>query len=305
MTTLGASGLRIPRVGIGCRQLGARVPEDRAVAIIDAAWAAGLNFFDTADVYGAGESERILGRVLHGRRDSCVIATKFRHGKAQPGASRKSIRIALDSSLARLRTDYVDLYQVHAPDPATPIEETIDVLQDLVRHGKILYYGLCNVKAWQVVDAQRVAWSARRSSLVSVQAQMNIVDHRRLDDLREVAGRFGVGLLAASPLARGLLGGRYGGDRAPEAGHPLLSAKGIGYWNPEGAAVADRVRRVAADRGLSSAQVALSALLTYSEVSAVLVGVTCTDHIPADGDVASDLISESDVRYLLGHAEER
>ena len=303
-TTLGATGLRVSRVALGCSRLGTRVCGSDAVDLVKTAYDAGITFFDTADVYGDGDSERLLGTALDGVRDTCVVATKFRHARAHPGASRRSIRLALEGSLTRLRTDHVDLYQVHAPDPTTPVEETVGALQDLVAAGKVLYYGLCNVAPWEVVDAQRVAWAAHRAPLASVQTQLNLVDARAFDELRRVSDLFGVGLLAASPLARGLLAGRYDRDRPPPPGHPLVTAKGAGYWTAKGQAVADRVRTLAADRGVPPAHVALAALLTHPQVSAVLVGASDADQVRANSDLPPDLLDEADVRYLTGLSED-
>jgi aryl-alcohol dehydrogenase-like predicted oxidoreductase len=272
LTALGHSGLRIPRVGVGCRALGSHLPKAESVTLIRTALDLGLTFFDTADVYGEGESERLLGQALGEDRHRCVIATKFRHVASHPGAGRKSIRLALEGSLRRLGTDYVDLLQLHAPDPVTPLEETIMTLQDLTQEGKLMYFGLCNVPAWQVVDAQRIAWQAGRAPLVSVQVPLNVVQHEALNDLRPVAERFGVGLLAASPLARGLLGGRYDRDTPPPPGHVLRSKKGIVYWSDRGLAALERVRAAARAFDASPARVALAALLSIPNVSAVLVG---------------------------------
>jgi aryl-alcohol dehydrogenase-like predicted oxidoreductase len=301
-TTLGATGLRVSRVALGCARLGSRVRGPDAVDLVKAALDTGITFFDTADVYADGESERLLGTALEGVRDTCVVATKFRHARAHPGASRRSIRLALEGSLTRLRTDHVDLYQVHAPDPATPVEETVGALQDLVAAGKILYYGLCNAAPWEVVDAQRVAWAAHRAPLASVQNQLNLVGARAFGELRRVSEKFGVGLLAASPLARGLLAGRYDRDRPPPPGHPLTTAKGAGYWTPEGWAVADRVRLLAAGRGVPAVHVALGALLAHPQVSAVLVGAGDTDQVRATGGLPPDLLDDADLRYLTGRS---
>lgn len=272
VTTLGGSGLRIPRIGVGCRTLGSRLTGSEAVAFIRAALDLGLTFFDTADVYADGESERLLGNALAGDRHRCVIATKFRYLASQPGAGRKSIRVAIEGSLRRLGVDYVDLFQLHGPDPTTPIEETIMTLQDLTQEGKVLYFGLCNVSAWQVADAQRIAWASGRAPLVSVQVRINAVNHAKLVELRPVAERFKIGLLASSPLARGLLGGRYDRANPPQAGHVLLSNKGVEYWTDKGFAAVERVRAVADELGMSPARAALAALLSFPEISAVLVG---------------------------------
>ncbi|MFE4924864.1 aldo/keto reductase [Streptomyces sp. NPDC056661] len=305
VATVGSSGLRVTRVAMGCAQLGTRVRGSEAIDLVDAAIDAGITFFDTADIYGDGESERLLGSALKGKRDSCVVATKFRHASIHPGASRRSIRLALDSSLARLRTDYVDLYQVHAPDPATPIEETIGALQDLVQRGKILYFGLCNVATWEIVNAHRVAREAHRPGLTSAQLPFNLLDIGRLDEFRRVSQHFGVGLLAASPLGRGLLGGAYDLDRPPPASHPIRRAKGARYWNAEGFATVERVRKLAKDRGVSPAQIALSALLSYPEVSAVLVGATSTEHVRANSCIDPHLLDQADLRYLRGRSDHR
>ncbi|MGK5627797.1 aldo/keto reductase [Streptomyces sp. URMC 123] len=295
----------MPRVAVGCGRFGTDVRGADATAVVHAAYDAGLTFFDTADSYGDGESERLLGRALAGRRDRCVVATKFRHAGPYPGASRKSVRTAVEGSLRRLGCDYLDLYQLHAPDPATPVAETLDALQDLVRQGKVLYYGLCNVRAWQLVEAQHVARAAGGAAVTSVQAQLNLVERARLEDLRQVAGPYGTGLLAASPLARGLFGGRYDRERPPPPGHPLRTSKGVGYWGPEGFAALERVRRVAADLGLSPARTALGALLAHREVSAVVVGGSSPEQIRDAAGTDPAELAESDVRYLLGLTDRR
>jgi aryl-alcohol dehydrogenase-like predicted oxidoreductase len=299
LTTLGGSGLRIPRVAVGCRWLGSRLTGSEGVAFVRAAIDLGLTFFDTADVYANGESERVLGSALGGERDRCVIATKVRYLAPHAGASRKSIRSALEASLRRLALDHIDLLQLHGPDPATPIEETIMTLQDLVQEGKLLYFGLCNMSAWQVVDAQHIAWAAARAPVTSLQVQINAVDHAKLSELRPVAGRFKVGLLAASPLARGLLGGRYDRAAPPPAGHPLLSNKGIGYWNEKGLAVLQRVRAVANELGITPARAALAALLSFPEISAVIVGAGDREQLAECCNVDASNLDQSLLRTVL------
>jgi aryl-alcohol dehydrogenase-like predicted oxidoreductase len=284
---------------MGCGQLGTRVVGREAVDLVHAAFDAGITLFDTADVYGQGESERVLGKALEGKHDSCVIATKFRHAGPQPGASRKSIRVGLEASLRRLNVDYIDLYQLHAPDPATPIEATIDALQDLVAQGKILSFGLCNVAAWQVVDAQRVAWGKGGSAVSTAQVPINAVQTAHLLSLRPVAGRFGIGLLAATPLGRGLLGGRYSRDSPPPARHPLISNKGVELWSDTGMRQAERVLSIAQDLGLSPAQVALGALLAQPEIAAVLVGLTATQDIDQLSALEPEAVSAAHARELL------
>ena len=298
MTTLGRSGLRISSVALGCSGFGGRVAGADVDSLVGTAREVGINFFDTADVYQQGESERLLGAALRGHRDDCVVATKIRYGRPGAGADRKGIRIALERSLRRLGTEYVDVLHIHGPDPATPIEETIDTLQDLVRVGKVLYFGLCNLKAWQLVDAQHVARAAGGAPVTSAQCQMNIIDPRRLAELTAVAKKFEIGLLAASPLARGMLGGCYGPESPPPAGHPLLGAKGKGYWGKLGFETVSRVRQLSAERGLSTAQTALGALLGQPFVSAVLVGAVTDKHVRDISTVGPNTISRTEFQYL-------
>jgi 1-deoxyxylulose-5-phosphate synthase len=298
VTTLGASGLRVSKVALGCGHLGKRVRGTQAQCLIGAAMDLGVNLFDTADVYAAGDSERELGKALGNRRDQCVVATKVGHCGPVRGASRKSLRLAVENSLRRLSVDYIDLLQIHTPDPATPIEETIGALQNLVERGLILYYGLSNVSAWQVVDAQRVAWSSPGAALTGVQIQINLVDHRKWDELRVVVDRFGIGILAASPLARGLLGGAYDHEHHPPEGHPLLSAKGLDYWTDAGIATARRVGAVAGRRGWTPARTALAALLARKEVAAVLVGAHSPEQLPDLCAAGSDELDKSEFRLL-------
>ncbi len=298
-TTLGGSGLRVPRIALGCSRFGQRCDEPNAIRLVHTASDLGMCFFDTADVYAEGRSEPILGKAVAGKRDRCVIATKFRHARELPGASRKSIRRAVVGSLRRMNVEYIDLYQMHAPDPTTPIEETISTLQDLVREGKILYFGLCNVKAWQAVDAQRVAWHLAGAPVVAVQSMINAVDLRAYDELKPIAKRFDLGLLAAAPLARGLLAGTYGDANPPPQGHPLRSAKGIGSWNDAGRAVAQRVRDVARELGRPPVHVALATLLALPGIDSLLVGTSSTEQLIECSEATAGLLDESTVRYVL------
>jgi 1-deoxyxylulose-5-phosphate synthase len=298
-TTLGGSGLRVPRIALGCGEFGRRPDRRDAVRIVETALDMSITLFDTADVYNDGESERILGEAVRNQRERCVLATKFRHLASAPGGSRRSIRIALEGTLKRLGTDYVDLYQMHAPDPSTPIEETIATLQDLVREGKVLYFGLCNVKAWQAVDAQHTAWALGGAPLVSVQSQMNVLDLSAFLELRPVVGRFELGLLSASPLARGLLGGTYSQAHLPPKGHRLLTRKGAGYWNERGLAVAERIRAAAERLNRKPAQLALEVLLSFEEVSSVLVGASSLEQLRDLGEVRFGELDKLTVRDLI------
>src|SRR3954451_73126 len=222
---LGQSGLVVSALGLGCNNFSARVNQDQAISIVDACYDAGVNLFDTADYYG--DSEVFLGKALKGRRDNAVIATKFGldlggrlgddHGAR---GSRRYIRRAVESSLRRLDTDYIDLYQQHVPDSRTPIEETLAALTELVREGKVRYLGSSNMTGWQLADADWTARTSRLERFVSAQNEHNLLD-RKAEDLLPPSRRFGVGLLAWYPLANGLLTGKYRRDEPPPAGARL------------------------------------------------------------------------------------
>ncbi|MGH3510236.1 MAG: aldo/keto reductase, partial [Nocardioidaceae bacterium] len=216
---VGSSGLMVSIVGIGCNAFGSRTDEPGVRAIVDAALDAGVTLFDTSDTYGAGASEELLGRALRGRRDEVVIATKFgmdMHGANGPDwgarASRRYLMRAVDASLRRLGTDWIDLYQLHQPDLVTPVEETLDALNRLVEAGKVRYLGCCNFKAWQVVDADWAASSAGIQGFVSAQNEYSLYNRSAEEELVPALEHVGMGLLPYFPLAYGLLTGKYRRD---------------------------------------------------------------------------------------------
>jgi len=223
---LGDSGLTVSVAGLGTNTFGATLDPAGVPALVDAALDAGVTFFDTADVYGGepGQSETLLGDALRGRRDDAVIATKFGHDvRGLNGedwgtrGSRRYVRRAIESSLRRLGTDHVDLYQLHTPDPLTPIEETLAALHELVVEGKVRYVGSSNLAAWQVIDADWTARSEGLARFVSAQNQYNLLDRSAEVELVPAAESVGVGILPYVPLASGLLTGKYRrGEAAPE-----------------------------------------------------------------------------------------
>src|SRR5436190_8865685 len=271
---LGDSGLVVSALGLGCNNFSARVDQEQATAIVDACFDTGVNLFDTADYYG--DSEVFLGKALKGRRDDAVIATKFgldlqgRLGQ-DLGArgSRRYIRRAVEESLRRLDTDYIDLYQQHLPDSRTPIEETLSALTDLVREGKVRYIGSSNMTGWQLADADWTARTGHRERLVSAQNEHNLLD-RRSEDLLPACRRFGVGLLAWYPLANGLLTGKYRRDEAPPAGArptdealpwPRDPPKQRDMLTAEAFARIEALERFADERGVTLLDVALGGLV--------------------------------------------
>src|SRR5262245_46916265 len=227
---LGDSGLTVSVVGIGCNNFGGRIDAARAGEVVHAALEAGITFFDTADIYGEspGASEAALGAALGKHRDEAIVATKFGmdvHGAYGPDwgvrASRRYIARAVESSLRHLGTDYIDLYQLHTPDPRTPIEETLATLDDLVHSGKVRYIGHSNLAGWQIADA---AWTARTGNLtpfVSAQNRYSLIEREAEREVIPAARKFGLGLLPYFPLAHGLLTGKYRRGEAPPVGSRL------------------------------------------------------------------------------------
>jgi aryl-alcohol dehydrogenase-like predicted oxidoreductase len=209
---LGPTGLKVSVVGIGCNNFGMRCDEAAASAVVHAALDRGINFFDTADIYGGSRSEQMLGKALKGRdRTEIVIATKFAgpmgDGPLNRGASRQHVMSAVDASLKRLDTDYIDLYQQHFPDPDTPFQETLGALDDLVRIGKVRYLGNSNFSGWQIADADWIARHHGVSRFVTAQNLYNLTDRRVEREVVPACARFGLGLLPYFPLASGLLTG--------------------------------------------------------------------------------------------------
>ena len=214
---LGESGLVVSVAGLGCNNFGGRLDTDGARAVVDAAIDAGITLFDTSDTYGGGGgSERALGEILGRRRDQIVLATKFGHQGADMGygpaagakGGRAYIRRAVTESLRRLRTDYIDLYQLHTPDPVTPVEETIAALDELVAEGKVRYLGHSNFSGWQLADAAHLAAIAGRTPFISAQNHWSLLERTAEADVVPAARHFGLGVLPYFPLANGLLTGK-------------------------------------------------------------------------------------------------
>lgn len=269
--------------------------ERQALEIVEAALAAGVTLFDTADVYNDGESERLLGAALAARRDEVVIATKFgraRTGVAQErGASRSQILRSVDASLRRLRTDYIDLYQLHAPDPSTPPCETLSTLDDIVRAGKVRYIGSSNMQGWQVADADWVARRDRRERYVCAQVVYNLLERGAERELFPSCRHFGVGIIAALGLARGALTGKHdpGIDPPPAVARYLHGANGD---------VLGHLRAWADSEGRSLAEVALGTVASQPEVAAVLAGATSAEQVRANARAIAWVPSASERREL-------
>ncbi len=286
---MGASGLVVSTAGLGCNAFGVSVAPDDVRAVVDAATDAGITVFDTADIYGSspGESETLLGAALAGRRDDAVVATKF--GADLRGAlggdhgargSRRYIRRAVEASLRRLGTDRIDLYQMHVPDPATPIGETLAALHELVAEGKVLYLGSSNFAAWQVVDADWTARTAHLTPFVSVQDGYSLLDRRVEREVVPAAERVGAGILPYVPPASGLLPAKYRRDPPPAAGTRLA-------MRPERYAAADfdrieALEGLAQEWGIDLPTLALGGLAAQPAVASVIAGASRPEQVRAN-----------------------
>ncbi|MBE7620158.1 aldo/keto reductase [Komagataeibacter sp. FXV2] len=285
MRHLGRSGLRVSAIGLGCNNLGGRIDLDTSRAVVHQALDCGITLFDVADVYGrrdahAGASEEALGAILGPRRRDIVLATKFGmrmdpDGHLQ-GASRRYIRRAVEDSLRRLRTDYIDLYQLHTPDPDTPIEETLRALDDLTREGKILYAGCSNLPAWQVADAQHTARAAGIGGFISCQDEFSLLARTAARDLIPAMRHFGLGLLPYFPLASGVLTGKYTRNTPPPAGSRLAAWTYLRerYLTDENWALLERLEAFGKAHGRSLGELAFGWLLSHDIVGSVIAGAT-------------------------------
>lgn len=309
---LGSTGLRVSPLCLGAMTFGEaddksfmhKVGADEATshAVLDRAVAAGLNFVDTADVYGQdGLSERVLGAWLtsRGRRDQVVVATKFRFtmgdGPNRAGASRYRIIKCCEDSLRRLRTDRIDLYQIHMQDTSTPEDETLRALDDLVRAGKVLYLGASNYAAYRLVDSLWTSRTERLERFVTLQAQYSLVVRDLERELVPACRAHGLGILPWSPLAGGFLTGKYRRGQAPPAGTRLemWKQRWASYDTERNWRILDAVSAVAAELGATPGQVALAWLLTRPQVSSVIFGARTVEQLD-DNLAAATLVLGAD-----------
>jgi aryl-alcohol dehydrogenase-like predicted oxidoreductase len=298
--SLGKSGLQVSAVGLGCNNFGSRLDVDGTRAVVDAAIDAGITLFDTSDTYGGGGgSERALGEVLGSRRDQVVLATKFGgrgvdlgYGPAAGAkGGRAYIRRAVTESLRRLRTDYIDLYQQHVPDPLTPVAETIAALDELVAEGKVRYIGHSNFSGWQLADAAHLAAAGGRTPFVSAQNHWSLLEREAEADIVPAARHFGVGVLPFFPLANGLLTGKVRQGQAIPAGTRLAGREG--YVTPGKLAKVEALIAWAEQRDITILDVAIGALAAQPGCSSVIAGATRAEQVKANA-AAGDWIPSAD-----------
>jgi aryl-alcohol dehydrogenase-like predicted oxidoreductase len=298
---LGASGLKVSAVGLGCNNFGMRIDEAQTQVVVDAAIEAGITLFDTADVYGGTKSEEFLGKALGKRRRDVIVATKFGMGQGErQGGSRRWIVAACEASLKRLGTDYIDLYQMHRYDPETPLDETLRALDDLVSQGKVRYLGNSNYMGFQIGDAD---WTARTKDFVpfvSAQNQYSLLERRVEHEVLPACERFGLGFLPFFPLGSGLLSGKYRRGEAPPEGTRLAA------WGPRGAqALSDKnfdkveaLTQWAEERGHTILELAFAWLLGHPVVSSVIAGATSPEQIAANAATADWELTPDEVKQV-------
>ena len=296
--TLGDGGPEVTVVGLGTNNFGARCDLEQTRAVIEAALDEGITLFDTADIYSMGTSESYIGEVLGDRRDRVLLATKFGKpmddGPDLPRGSREYIRWAVEGSLGRLRTEVIDLYQMHEPDPATPIEETLAALNELVVEGKVRFIGSSNYSAEQIEEADRVARERDYVRFVAAQNHYSFVHREIEDDVLPACERLGIGMLPFFPLASGLLTGKYARDEQAVEGR--LAGRAI---PDEQFDRVDALQGFADERGISLLEVAVGGLLAMPAVSSVIAGATKPEQVRVNVNAGAWEPTAADVNVLL------
>ncbi|MCC2659488.1 MAG: aldo/keto reductase [Arthrobacter sp.] len=306
---LGKSGLTVSVVGLGCNNLGrantVTESQEGTDAVVHAALDAGVTLFDVADSYGRepGLSETMLGKALGSRRAEAVVATKFgldmrgTNGKDYGArGSRSYIIRAAEASLRRLGTDWIDLYQFHTPDPLTPIEETLDALNDLVASGKVRYIGHSNRAGWQIAEAEYVARARGGARFISAQNHYNLLDRRAELEVTPAAEAYGIGVLPYFPLANGLLTGKYAPHQAPEGtrlSHTRTHLVDEADWQQ-----LKEFSAFAAERGLTEVQVAFSWLAAQPSVSSVIAGATRPEQVRQNAEAVAWVPDKAELEEL-------
>ena len=302
--TLGNSGLEVSAVGLGTNNFGRNMDLKQTDAVVRKSADLGMNLIDTANRYGGSLSEEYIGKSVKGIREQVLLATKVSapvaSGPNQSGTSRKHIMDQVDKSLARLDTEYIDLYQIHGPHPETPIEETLRTLDDLVRQGKVRYIGSSNFPAWQLAQAIEVSSSLRLEHFVSEQPQYNMLDRNVEKELVPCCRAYGVGILPYQPLANGFLTGKYRRGQTPPQGSrlatmpdraaPLLTATNFD--------ILEALESFTAERGHSVLELAFAWLLANPVVSSVIAGATTPEQVEANAKCADWHLTPQDMESL-------
>ena len=299
-----AGGLKVTVVGLGCNNLGTRCDEAQSKAVVQAALDAGITLFDTADIYGQGKSEELLGKALGSRRDEVVLATKFgmpMGDEGRHGGSRRWVTQAVEDSLGRLGTDRIDLYQMNAPDADTPIEETLEALHDLVREGKVLAIGNSNFDGAQIDEAAGVASDKALTPFTWAQNEYSLLRRRAEENVLPACQRHQLGFLPYFPLASGMLTGKYRRGEAPPEGSRMTKVpaeraeKALSDRNFD---VVERLTAFAEDRGHTLLELAFSWLAAQPGVTSIIAGATRSEQITANVAAAGWSLTDADLAEL-------
>ena len=301
---IGSSGLYVSEVGLGCNNFGGRLDRAATERVVHSALDHGITLFDTADIYGGSDSEVFVGCGLGSRRNDVVVATKFGlpmgEGLLMKGGSRRYIVNAVEASLSRLRTDYIDLYQMHFPDPATPIEETLRTLDDLITQGKVRYIGCSNFLGYQIADADWTASTHHLNRFVSAQNHMNLFERAVIPEIIPACKHFGLGQLPYFPLASGLLTGKYERDVPP----PVNARLSTGSRAAQAALSASNFDRLdaltafAKERSKSLIELAFGWLLSFPEVASVIAGATSDRQIESNVENSTLRLNASEMAEI-------
>ena len=312
--SVGRSGLQVSAIGLGCNNFGGRIGLEDARKVVHAALDAGITLFDTADVYGAlgigtatsykGASEDLLGQILGSNRREIVLATKFampmNDAGTSSGASRRYIMRAVEDSLTRLKTDWIDLYQQHSFDPKTPLEESMRAMDDLVRAGKVRYIGCSNFAAWQVADAMWTADDGGLTPFVSCQDELSLLVRKADAELLPAMERFGLGLLPYFPLASGLLTGKYRRNATMPEGARLTNTQRLAdrYLTDRHWPVVEKLADFCAARGHTMVELAFSWLLSRGVTASVIAGATRVEQVQQNATAGDWVLSPEDLAEI-------
>jgi aryl-alcohol dehydrogenase-like predicted oxidoreductase len=285
---LGNSGLKISEIGLGGNNFGGLADEPTSISVINHAIEQGINYIDTADTYSNHRSEEVIGKALKSKRSQVIIATKFSSvvgkGPNDRGGSRYHIIQAVEASLRRLNTDYIDVYQMHQPDPSTPIEETLRTLNDIVKNGKVRYIGCSNFAGWQISEA---FWTSKMNHLehfITVQSEYNLLNRSIEAEIVPACNAYRMGVIPWGPLAAGFLTGKYPRGNSAPSGMRLASIPELYnyFWKDFNFEAVDKLKKFAEDHGHTMVELAIAWLLSHAWISVVIAGATKTEQITAN-----------------------
>jgi aryl-alcohol dehydrogenase-like predicted oxidoreductase len=305
LRNLGRSGLKVSLVGLGCNNFAGRIDFAATRAVVHKAFDLGITLFDNADTYGgSGAAEEYLGRLLGPRRKDIVLATKFGRpmdnaGKLQ-GSSRGYIMAAVEASLRRLQTDYLDLYWQHIPDPLTPIEETLRALDDLVRHGKVRYIACSTLAAWQVVEAQWTSRSQKLEPYIACQERYSLLEREYEPNMAAMIDAYGLGLIPFSPLANGLLTGKYRRNQAMPQGARLTTTQRMAerYLTERNWEIVEALAQFCEARGRSMLELAMSWLASRPAVGSIIAGATRPEQLEQNVRAVEWALTDEDLAEI-------